>query len=135
MLHHLRYSDLLQPGSDSKLAFVILERLEEYFSSQPRGSDPAPSYALFEDEAEVRMIDHIMPETLSDNWKEHLGSDWSSVHADFVHRLGNLTITQENPAIKNADFEVKKAWYALVNLDAECRYEKYTVLEPTPSYK
>ncbi|MBP7034448.1 MAG: DUF262 domain-containing protein [Methanospirillum sp.] len=115
-LDHLRYSDLYQPGSDNKLAFVILERLEEYFSSQPRGSDPAPSYALFEDEAEVRMIDHIMPETLSDNWKEHLGSDWSSVHADFVHRLGNLTITQENPAIKNADFEVKKAWYALDNL-------------------
>ncbi len=115
-LDHLRYSDLYQPGSDNELAFVILERLEEYFSSQPRGSDPAPSYALFEDEAEVRMIDHIMPETLSDNWKEHLGSDWSSVHADFVHRLGNLTITQENPAIKNADFEVKKAWYALDNL-------------------
>lgn len=113
---HLRYSDLFQPGSDNELAFVILERLEEYFSSQPRGSDPAASYALFEDEAEVRMIDHIMPELLSENWKEHLGADWSSVHADFVHRLGNLTITQENPAIKNADFEVKKAWYVLDNL-------------------
>ena len=113
---HLRYSDLFQPGSDNELAFVILERLEEYFSSQPRGSDPAASYALFEDEAEVRMIDHIMPESLSENWKEHLGADWSSVHADFVHRLGNLTITQENPAIKNADFEVKKAWYVLDNL-------------------
>ena len=113
---HLRYSDLYQPGSDNELAFVIIERLEEYFSSQPRGSDPAASYALFEDEAEVRMIDHIMPESLSENWKEHLGADWSSVHADFVHRLGNLTITQENPAIKNADFEVKKAWYALDNL-------------------
>ncbi|HOJ95642.1 MAG TPA: DUF262 domain-containing protein [Methanospirillum sp.] len=113
---HLRYSDLYHPGSDNELAYVILERLEEYFSSQPRGSDPAASYALFEDEAESRMIDHIMPESLSDKWIEHLGSDWSQVHADYVHRLGNLTITQENPAITNADFEVKKAWYALDNL-------------------
>lgn len=113
---HLRYSDLYREDSDNELAFVILERLEEYFTSQPRGADPASSYALFEDESETRMIDHIMPESLSDNWKEHLGSDWQAVHADFVHRLGNLTITQENTSIKNADFEVKKAWYALDNL-------------------
>ena len=113
---HLRYSDLYREDSDNELAFVILERLEEYFASQPRGADPAASYALFEDESETRMIDHIMPESLSDNWKEHLGSDWQAVHADFLHRLGNLTITQENASIKNADFEVKKAWYALDNL-------------------
>ncbi|WP_373839272.1 DUF262 domain-containing protein [Methanospirillum sp.] len=113
---HLRFSDLYREGSGNELTFVILERLEEYFSSQPRGSDPVSSYALFEDEYETRMIDHIMPELLSDNWKEHLGSDWQVVHADFVHRLGNLTITQENASILNADFEVKKAWYALDNL-------------------
>lgn len=113
---HLRYSDLYHTGSDNELAFVILERLEEYFSSQPRGSEPAAPYALFEDESETRMIDHIMPESLSEYWIEHLGADWSSVHADFLHRLGNLTITQENSQIKNADFEVKKAWYALDNL-------------------
>ena len=113
---HLRYSDLYHPETENELAFVILERLEEFFSSQPRGLEPVASYALFEDESEDLMIDHIMPESLSDHWIEHLGSDWSSVHTDFLHRLGNLTLTQENSSIKNGAFEDKKAWYALDNL-------------------
>lgn len=115
-LDHLRFSDLYLPETENQLTFVILERLEEYFSSQPRGSEPVSAYNLFEDESEIRMIDHIMPEVLSDWWKMHLGSEWSSVHPDFLHRLGNLTLTQENPTIRNADFETKKAWYALDNL-------------------
>ncbi|NLV28260.1 MAG: DUF262 domain-containing protein [Methanomicrobiales archaeon] len=113
---HLKYSDLYQPESQNLLAFVILERLEDFFSSQPRGSEPVEAYDLFEGESETWMIDHIMPENLSDWWKNHLGSEWSSVHPDNLHRLGNLTLTQENPAIKNADFETKKSWYGLDNL-------------------
>lgn len=113
---HLRYSDISRPDPESELAFIILERLEDHFTSQPRGSEPAAIYDLFEDESETLMIDHIMPESLSEHWTEHLGPDWSSVHADFLHRLGNLTITQANASIKNADFEIKKAWYALDNL-------------------
>jgi hypothetical protein len=113
---HLRYSDLYYPDSDNDLAYVILERLEESFQV----SHAALIYRLrtrfLRIEAENLMIDHIMPETLSEHWKEHLGGDWAVVHADFLHRLGNLTLTQENPSIKNADFEVKKAWYALDNL-------------------
>lgn len=113
---HLRYSDLYYTGTDNRVAYTILERLEEYFKSQPRGSEPASGYDLFEEESGPKMIDHIMPETLSDWWLEHLGTEWSSVHADFLHRLGNLTITQDNASIRNADFEMKKAWYALDNL-------------------
>jgi capsid protein len=59
------------------------------------------------------MIDHIMPETVTGWWQEHLGQDYSTVHQDFLHRLGNLTLTLENPAVKSADFETKKAWYGL----------------------
>ena len=113
---HLRYSDLYHPESDNQLVFVILERLEEYFSSQPRGSEPAAAYDLFEDESEARMVDHIMPETMTDWWMEHLGQEWSSIFPDFLPRLGNLTLTLENFSIRDADFETKKAWYALDNL-------------------
>lgn len=113
---HLKYSDLYHPGTENLLVFVILERLEDFFSNQPRGSEPAIAYDLFEGESEIRMIDHIMPENLSDWWMAHLGNEWSSVHPEYLHRLGNLTLTQENPTIKNADFETKKAWYALDSL-------------------
>lgn len=113
---HLRNSDLFHPGSDNILAYIILDRLNDYFSSQSKGHEPADTYNLFEDESNALMIDHIMPETLSDGWITHLGSDWSSVHPDYLHRLGNLILTQENPAIRDADFETKKAWYAIDNL-------------------
>jgi hypothetical protein len=114
---HLRYSDLYCPGTDNCLAFCILERLEEYFSGKSKGEDRSKSYDLFEDESEgipgKMMIDHIMPESLSDWWLDHLGPEWSSVHPDFLHRLGNLTLTLENTSILDADFENKKNWYAL----------------------
>ncbi|MDD1723918.1 MAG: DUF262 domain-containing HNH endonuclease family protein [Methanospirillum sp.] len=113
---HLRNSDLFRPGAENVLAYIILGRLNDFFSSQSRGTTPADAYNLFEDEPSTLMIDHIMPETLSDWWITHLGQDWSSVHPDYLHRLGNLTLTQENPAIKNADFDTKKGWYAIDNL-------------------
>lgn len=119
-LDHLKYSDLYYPETNNFLAFCILERLEENFSVKSKGEDHSKSYDLFEDESEElhgkRMIDHIMPESLSDWWLDHLGPDWSSVHPDFLHRLGNLTLIQENAGILNADFETKKNWYVLDNL-------------------
>lgn len=40
-------------------------------------------------------IDHIMPqnEALSAAWKTELGEDWQRVHQDYLHTLGNLTLT------------------------------------------
>jgi len=55
-------------------------------------------------------IEHIMPQTLSDVWKEELGSDWERTYTDFLNTLGNLTlVTQEwNSSLSNAPFTTKK---------------------------
>jgi uncharacterized protein with ParB-like and HNH nuclease domain len=55
-------------------------------------------------------IEHIMPQTLSEEWKKELGEKWEHVHRDYVHTLGNLSlITQEwNSVLSNAPFAVKR---------------------------
>jgi uncharacterized protein with ParB-like and HNH nuclease domain len=56
-------------------------------------------------------IEHIMPQTLSDAWKKHLGADWEKVYREYLNTLGNLTlVTQEwNTAMSNETFEKKRA--------------------------
>ncbi|HWQ66435.1 MAG TPA: DUF262 domain-containing protein [Methanospirillum sp.] len=111
---HLRFSDLYLPGENNSVAWVILTALEDFFSSQNQ-ADRIAGVDLFDDGPKDRMIDHIMPVHLSTWWRDHLGTECQAVHQDFLHRLGNLTLTLENSAILNADFETKKAWYALDN--------------------
>jgi uncharacterized protein with ParB-like and HNH nuclease domain len=55
-------------------------------------------------------IEHLMPQTLTQSWKDMIGDDALKVHQEFLHTLGNLTlVTQEwNSALSNSDFVVKK---------------------------
>lgn len=36
-------------------------------------------------------IEHIMPETLSADWKKRLGDNYSEIHGEYLHTIGNLT--------------------------------------------
>jgi len=55
-------------------------------------------------------IEHIMPQTLTERWKEHLGEDWSITHELLCHTLGNLTLTAYNSELSNSTFERKKEY-------------------------
>lgn len=112
---HLRYSDLFRPEEENTIAWIVMTALEAYFSALSPAGSSLDGLDLFDDGPKEQMIDHIMPATMSAWWKEHLGHEWQAVHQDYLHRLGNLTLTMENPAILNADFDTKKAWYALDN--------------------
>ena len=41
-------------------------------------------------------IEHIMPQTLSTDWKKELGSDYELIHEEWVDKLANLTLTAYN---------------------------------------
>jgi len=56
-------------------------------------------------------IEHIMPQTLSEWWQNHLGADWEETHELFLHTIGNLTLTAYNTELSNDDFRVKKQTY------------------------
>jgi Protein of unknown function (DUF1524) len=53
-------------------------------------------------------IEHVMPQTLTDWWKLHIGVDWEFVHDSNIHTIGNLTLSGYNPHLSNADFPSKK---------------------------
>lgn len=53
-------------------------------------------------------IEHIMPQTLTDEWKTMLGSNWAEIHKKYLHTSGNLTLTAYNPELSNLPFDKKK---------------------------
>ena len=56
-------------------------------------------------------IEHIMPETLSSQWKNSLGDNFQEIYDKYVHTLGNLSITGYNSEYSNDPFLSKKKRY------------------------
>jgi uncharacterized protein with ParB-like and HNH nuclease domain len=53
-------------------------------------------------------IEHIMPQTLTDWWQNHLGEDWQADHELYLNTLGNLTLTAYNSELSNSPFPKKR---------------------------
>lgn len=88
---------------------LILERLEQSYGH--------PEKINFE--MSDLTIEHILPQTLSDEWRGHLvhlGQEPAEVHRDLVHTLGNLTLTAFNGTLSNNPFERKRQIYSGSNL-------------------
>lgn len=54
-------------------------------------------------------VEHVMPQTLNDDWKSKLGDDWEELHTQYLHTLPNLTLTGYNPKYSNKSFLEKKS--------------------------
>jgi uncharacterized protein with ParB-like and HNH nuclease domain len=75
---------------------LVLETLESAYQHKEQVSFDALS------------IEHIMPQTLSDWWEQHLGEDWQVDYELFLHTLGNLTLTAYNAELSNDPFPEKR---------------------------
>lgn len=55
-------------------------------------------------------IEHILPqnENLSAEWKASLGSEWQRIQEDWLHTLGNLTLTGYNSELSDRPFVEKR---------------------------
>jgi hypothetical protein len=80
---------------DSKYAFKVLQQLEMSF-----GSKEAP-------DPEQATIEHILPQTLSKEWKDDLGPNAREIKDQWVHTVGNLTFSGYNTGLSNKRFSVK----------------------------
>ena len=80
-----------------RVCFQLLDRLENDGSREPTDTS---NYS----------IEHIMPqnENLSPEWVEMLGADWSDIQRQWLHRLGNLTLTGYNSKYSDRPFAEKK---------------------------
>jgi hypothetical protein len=64
----------------------------------------------------LAQVEHVMPQTLSGEWIEALGDEPERVHAQWLHRPGNLTLSAYNQEVGNQAFAVKRARFASSNV-------------------
>ena len=57
-------------------------------------------------------LEHIMPQTLNESWKQELGDEWSQVYDEFINNIGNLTLLTHNQELGNCPFSDKKEIYS-----------------------
>lgn len=57
-------------------------------------------------------VEHVMPQTLNDEWRDELGPSASDIHERYLHTIGNLTFSGYNSEMGNAPFATKKQVYA-----------------------
>ncbi len=53
-------------------------------------------------------IEHIMPQTLTKEWKRDLGGNFQAIHDKYLHTIGNLTLTGYNKEYSNNSFQEKR---------------------------
>jgi len=87
----------LYPG---RACQVILERIENNF-----GHNEVVGF-------EGSSIEHVLPQTLTPEWESSLGENATVLQAEWLHTIGNLTLTGYNPGLGNQPFNEKQKIYA-----------------------
>jgi uncharacterized protein with ParB-like and HNH nuclease domain len=91
-------------GSRLELTKAILSRIEAFLAKKEVVN------------LEKMTIEHVMPQTLTSWWKEHLGADWEALHMEKQHTLGNLTLTGVNPVLSNKSYPEKRDIFVHSNI-------------------
>ncbi len=101
----LQDSNLYGSGDRARKTKLILETIEEAYNHK----EQVPFNEL--------TIEHVMPQTLTEWWQDHLGDDWGIIHDLHLHTLGNLTLTAYNPELSNDDFDNKRTRFSESHLE------------------
>ncbi len=73
----------------------FLERLEKFDTEEPVDTQECT-------------IEHIMPQTLTEEWERDLGGNFQAIHDKYLHTIGNLTLTGYNKEYSNKSFQEKQ---------------------------
>lgn len=73
----------------------FFERLENFDTKEPVNTQECT-------------IEHIMPQTLTKEWKRDLGENFQAIHDKYLHTIGNLTLTGYNQEYSNKSFQEKR---------------------------
>lgn len=93
-------------GKGAQRMFVLRRLEESYDHKEP--VDWAQAHP---------QIEHVLPQTLTPEWEatlidpENLDLPAADVHQQWVHRLGNLTLTSYNPELSNSPYAAKRTRY------------------------
>ncbi len=73
----------------------FFERLENFDTKEPVDTQECT-------------IEHIMPQTLTEEWERDLGENFQAIHDKYLHTIGNLTLTGYNEKYSNNSFQEKR---------------------------
>ncbi len=73
----------------------LFERLENFDTKEPINTEECT-------------IEHIMPQTLREEWEKDLGENFQAIHDKYLHTIGNLTLTGYNSEYSNKSFQEKQ---------------------------
>ncbi|GAA7442860.1 DUF262 and DUF1524 domain-containing protein [Helicobacter pylori] len=73
----------------------FFERLENFDTKEPVNTQECT-------------IEHIMPQTLTEEWERDLGENFQAIHDKYLHTIGNLTLTGYNQEYSNNSFQEKR---------------------------
>ncbi|MFP6245372.1 DUF262 domain-containing protein [Helicobacter pylori] len=73
----------------------FFERLENFDTKEPVNTQKCT-------------IEHIMPQTLTEEWEGDLGENFQAIHDKYLHTIGNLTLTGYNTEYSNRSFQEKR---------------------------
>ncbi|WRA75645.1 DUF262 and DUF1524 domain-containing protein [Helicobacter pylori] len=73
----------------------FLERLENFDTKEPVDTQECT-------------IEHIMPQTLTEEWERDLGGNFQAIHEKYLNTIGNLTLTGYNSEYSNNSFQEKR---------------------------
>lgn len=85
--------------------YFLFERMEN--ENNKEGIKPVAE----EMRKETITIEHIMPQTLTAQWKQSLGENYEKIHEKYLHTFANLTLTAYNSNYSNHSFEEKRDGY------------------------
>lgn len=70
-------------------------------------------------------VEHIMPQTLTNEWNIDLGNNSYEIHRIYLNTIGNLTLTKYNSEISNRNFSEKKGYYKDSNINITRSIQTY----------
>ena len=85
----------------AKNKMYIFERLEN-------GSSVEKNDVVGNIEQGILTIEHIMPQTLNNAWKQELGLYWENIQEKWLHTISNLTLSGYNIKYSNRPFAEKR---------------------------
>ena len=94
----------LYEGSRPEQRRLIIETFEQHYAHK----EPAELRGL--------TVEHVMPQALTEDWRDALGPEADAIHRDLLHTLGNLTLTGYNPELSNRPFSEKRGMFQDSNL-------------------
>jgi uncharacterized protein with ParB-like and HNH nuclease domain len=111
-------TSIYKPANADRIKFIF-ERLEEQKIGKTKEEFTVKSSNL--------TVEHIMPQKLSHTWQQNLGEDRDIIHKQWLHTLGNLTLTADNSPLSNKAFTEKKAIYQESKLNLNTYFDNIDI--------